>query len=127
IVMNLNQVTLPAKDLAPCIHFYQLLGHRLIVDATPHYARFECPTGDSTFSLHQVQDLVPNTGVAIYFECEDLDEQVAALLAKGVSFELLPTNQSWRWREARLRDPAGNLIVLFFAGADRKRPPWRIN
>lgn len=49
--MNLNQVTLPARNLAPAVAFYQL------------------------------------------------------------------------WREARLRDPAGNALCLFFAGPNRRDPP----
>lgn len=48
--MNLNQVTLPARDIAELKRFYELLGLRLIVDA-PHYARFEFPGGDSTLSI----------------------------------------------------------------------------
>ena len=27
---------------------------------------------------------------------------------------------------AYLRDPAGNLICLFWAGENRKNPPWRV-
>ncbi len=123
--MNLNQVTLPAEDLAQSVLFYQALGLKLIVDALPDYARFECPDGESTFSLHK-SPRSEETGVAVYFECEDLDEQVERLLKTGISFELLPTMQAWRWREARLRDPSNNLIILFFAGEDRKNPPWRI-
>lgn len=125
--MNLNQVTLPAGDLEVSIPFYEQLGLRLIVDARPKYARFECPDGDATFSLHHVEQPVVSPGTAIYFECEDLDERVGQLIEAGIAFDLLPTDQSWRWREARLRDPDGNGLVLFLAGEDRKNPPWRIN
>jgi hydroxymethylpyrimidine/phosphomethylpyrimidine kinase len=30
------------------------------------------------------------------------------------------------WREARLRDPDGNIILLSKAGEARRFPPWRI-
>jgi hydroxymethylpyrimidine/phosphomethylpyrimidine kinase len=30
------------------------------------------------------------------------------------------------WREARLRDPAGNIVFLYKAGEARRYPPWRI-
>jgi hydroxymethylpyrimidine/phosphomethylpyrimidine kinase len=30
------------------------------------------------------------------------------------------------WREARLRDPDGNIIFLYHAGEARRFPPWRI-
>ena len=38
----MNQVTVPATDIAASIAFYQALGLRLIV-RSEHYARFECP------------------------------------------------------------------------------------
>lgn len=123
--MNLNQVTLPAVDVAASVAFFEAMGFRLIVDAVPRYARFECPTGDATFSLHQAAANT-SSGVVVYFECEHLDEQVAQLAAKGVVFDQAPTSESWLWREARLRDPSGNVICLFHAGANRKNPPWRL-
>jgi catechol 2,3-dioxygenase-like lactoylglutathione lyase family enzyme len=51
--VNLNQVTLPARDVAPAVAFYRRLGLRLIVDALPRYVRFECPDGESTLSVEQ--------------------------------------------------------------------------
>jgi len=48
--MKLNQVTIPVSNLKKTIGFYQQLGFVLIVDS-PHYARFECPDGHTTFSL----------------------------------------------------------------------------
>ena len=125
--MNLNQVTVPARDLAVAVPFYQTLGLRLIVDARPRYARFECPDGGSTFSLHRVET-PPNAaaGTIVYFECTDLEVRVERLRAAGIQFDLLPTDQSWGWREARLRDPDGNVLVLYHAGANRRFPPWRL-
>ena len=125
--MNLNQVTAPASDLAVSIAFYQALGLRLIVRAD-HYARFECPDGDATFSLSlRETPLAPDPeGVHVYFECEDLDATVAALQARGVAFESGPVDQRWLWREAWLADPAGNRICLYHAGKNRKQPPWRL-
>ena len=38
-----------------------------------------------------------------------------------------PRDQPWLWREAYLRDPAGNLICLYHAGENRRNPPWRID
>ncbi len=124
--MNLNQVTLPTLDLEPAIRFYRGLGLQLIVHAPPHYARFECPAGDATFSLHLVEELPRGGGVSIYFEVEALDRRVEELQAAGVSFTQLPVDQNWLWREAHLADPDGNKLILFHAGANRKNPPWRI-
>ncbi|WP_254305819.1 VOC family protein [Sphingopyxis sp. BSNA05] len=63
----------------------------------------------------------------IYFECDDLDDTVAQLQSTGIAFETQPTDQSWGWREARLRDPAGNPVCLFYGGDKRRFPPWRID
>ena len=124
--MNLNQITVPSKDLEKSIPFYETLGLKLIVKAMPHYARFECPTGGSTFSIHQRDSLPQGDGIYVYFECDNLDEHVALLKDKGIQFDLDPTDQSWLWREARLRDIDGNQIILFHAGENRLNPPWRI-
>lgn len=126
IVMNLNQVTLPALDVAASVAFYQGLGFRLIVD-TPHYARFECPEGDATFSVHGVEKVVESTGVVVYFETAELDRRVEELIRSGYEFDLSPTDQRWLWREARLRDPSNNVICFYFAGENRKNPPWRVD
>ena len=48
--MNLNQITLPVNNMEKATEFYRKMGFLQIVD-TPHYARFECPEGTSTFSL----------------------------------------------------------------------------
>jgi uncharacterized glyoxalase superfamily protein PhnB len=63
----------------------------------------------------------------VYFECDDLDARVAALKAAGVVFDSDPADQPWLWREARLRDPDGNRLCLFFGGENRVNPPWRVS
>lgn len=125
--MNLNQVTIPSLDVSTSISFYKKLGLRLIVESIPQYARFECVEGDATFSIHLVDVLPENGSVHVYFETEKLDKEVERLTNEGVQFDLLPTDQRWLWREARLKDPDGNLIILYYAGGNRKNPPWRIN
>ena len=124
--MRLNQVTVPALDVARSIAFYQALGLRLIV-RSPHYARFELPDGEATLSIHLVDD--PGRaaeGTGIYFECDDLDSRVAALKANGIAFDSGPADQSWLWREAWFTDPAGVRLCLYKAGENRRYPPWRL-
>ena len=123
--MDLNQVTLPAVDLRESVDFYTRMGFLQIVDS-PHYARFECPEGDATFSLHTVDTASPRSGVTIYFEHEALDELYAELQSRGFEFEQAPVDRSWLWREAILIDPAGNRICLYRAGENRRHPPWRM-
>lgn len=124
--MDLNQVTVPSVNLDKAVAFYQELGLKLIVSSMPRYARFECPTGHSTFSIHLNHELPKGNGVHIYFECRDLDERVKRLKERGIQFDSDPEDQPWMWREARLKDPDGNQIVLFFAGTNRIDPPWRL-
>jgi catechol 2,3-dioxygenase-like lactoylglutathione lyase family enzyme len=124
--MNLNQVTLPVTDIERSIAFYQSLGHRLIVKALPHYARFECPEGDATFSIHKVDEMSKEPHTITYFEVADLDDTANKLVAAGIHFDELPQDKNWLWREARLKDPDGNRLVIYFAGYNRKNPPWRV-
>lgn len=123
--MNLNQVTLPVKHMDKAAEFYLKLGFIQIVD-TPHYARFECPEGGSTFSLSLESDEFTN-GTVIYFEHEALDEWVHALQSKGIEFTQAPEDQTYLWREASLYDPSGNKIKLYWAGENRLNPPWRVD
>ncbi|HWR80473.1 MAG TPA: VOC family protein [Pseudomonas sp.] len=123
--MNLNQVTVGVTDVARSIGFYQRLGLQLIVESLPDYARFCCPDGQASFSLNRVDQVLPSQTL-IYFECADLDQVVSDLQVQGVRFSQLPTDQPWLWREAYLEDPDGNPLCLFFAGANRLNPPWRI-
>ena len=124
--MNLNQVTIFSSKAAALAEFYQKLGLRLIVDSLPRYARLECPDGDATLSVHAAETDNAAASIVLYFECEDLDEKVSALKAEGLEFEQDPTDQTWLWREAYLRDPAGNRICLFRAGENRQNPPWKV-
>lgn len=121
--MNLNQVTVEVSDIPRARAFYERLGLELIV-SSDHYARFLCP-GGATFSIHRAESPAPG-GTMIYFECDDLDARVIALKAAGVVFDSDPADQRWLWREARLRDPDGNRLCLFFGGENRVNPPWRV-
>jgi catechol 2,3-dioxygenase-like lactoylglutathione lyase family enzyme len=124
--MNLNQVTVPSLDLSKSISFYEKLGLIPIVKALPHYARFQCPVGQATFSVHLVEELPKGDGISVYFECDNLDEYVVELTKKGIAFNEPPSDRPWLWREARLKDVDGNQIILYHAGENRLNPPWRI-
>jgi hydroxymethylpyrimidine/phosphomethylpyrimidine kinase len=122
--MAFNQVTIGCSDLAESVVFYQKLGFRLIVDSAANgYARFEAPN-DTTLSIHH--GLPVPSGAVLYFEHAQLDSWVNRLVETGVVFDQTPADQSWGWREARLRDPAGNPLCLFWAGENRRFPPWRV-
>lgn len=128
--MRLNQVTVPLVDYAASVAFYQALGLKLIVDAAPRYARFECPEGDggepATFSIEKVEGYKGSDWPEIWFESDDLDALVARLKARGIEILSGPITTSYLWREAEVRDPAGTRIKLYHAGENRRFPPWRV-
>lgn len=120
------------RDLPRALDFYRQLGFVRIVEA-PHYARLKAPQGESTLSLHLAEDARDDRSAVdattLYLECdsgEALDTEYWRLHTAGVKFSQAPTDQPWRWREAHLRDPDGNALVLYFAGAMRLDPPWKV-
>ncbi len=125
--LRLNQVTVTGKDYRKSVDFYRALGLRQIVDSQQNgYARFET-AGGATLSVQIDAEETISPTTAIYFECDDLDERVEKLARSGIAFEHGPRNQPWMWCEARLRDPAGNIIFFYHAGEARRFPPWRID
>ncbi len=123
--MDLNQVTIPVSNLDQSIAFYKKLGLHLIVYSKDHYARFECP-GGATFSLSVVRQEISDHPAKVYFENERMDEEVTRLKSEGVVFDSDPADKGWAWREALLRDPDGNHLCIYWAGVNRRFPPWRI-
>jgi catechol 2,3-dioxygenase-like lactoylglutathione lyase family enzyme len=123
--MRLNQVTIGSTNLDRSERFFTTLGLTVIVKDS-HYLRFECPVGDSTFSVESVEAVGPSEQVTVYFECDELDREYERLRRAGVEFELAPSDMPWRWREARFRDPDGHRFCLFHAGENRRYPPWRV-
>ncbi|TPE65038.1 bifunctional hydroxymethylpyrimidine kinase/phosphomethylpyrimidine kinase [Sandaracinobacter neustonicus] len=111
---RLNQITVTTRDYAASVAFYRALGLTQIVDAPPRYARFE-GCGGATLSIHAGEA----PGATVYFEAADLDARAAALGVPVVA-------QSWGWREAELTDPAGNKLILFDGGTNRRFPEWRL-
>jgi catechol 2,3-dioxygenase-like lactoylglutathione lyase family enzyme len=122
--MRLNHVTLPADDLAKSISFYTALGLEMIVQAEPRYARFAVDDG-STLSVEVSGGTAGDAEIFLW--CENVDRDVAMAEARGLSFDWPPTDQSYLWRTAGLRDPAGNRIVLFTPGVNQHFPPWRLD
>ena len=124
VAMRLNQVAVGCTDYAASVVFYRRLGLRQIVDSPPDYARFETDSGE-TFSVHRVDVASPGTS-NVYFECDDLDGDVARLRRSGIKIDSGPRDEPWAWRETRLRDPDGNNLCFYHAGSNRRFPPWRI-
>ena len=124
---RLNQVTVTGTNYAASVDFYNRLGLQQIVDSPDTgYARFETAGGVTlSVQIDPDENIVATT--AIYLECDDLDARVEQLARSGIAFEHGPRNQPWMWREARLRDPDGNIVFFYKAGENRRFPPWRMN
>ncbi|EJC66997.1 Glyoxalase/Bleomycin resistance protein/Dioxygenase superfamily [Rhizobium leguminosarum bv. viciae WSM1455] len=102
--MRLNQVTVMMPDLDAGWNFYCALGLKPVVDARPRYARFLCPDGDSTFSLHQGEG--GGGGTTVYFECEKLDETVGSLSEAGLRFVTGPEDRAGSGARRSFSTPA---------------------
>jgi len=124
--MRLNHVTLIVTDFDRSTAFYRTLGLVPIVHEPPRYARFRCPESDETISVEVTGEAPAPPRAQLYFECLSLDRTVAELKAKGVTFEQDPTDMSYLWREARLKDPDGHEIRLYYAADNRLNPPWKV-
>lgn len=121
---SLNHVALGCRDYAASVDFYKTLGLQQIVDSPGNgYARFEVPNG-VTFSIHQSDHIATST--VVYFESKRLDAWVTELSSQGYAFEQMPQDEIWGWREAKLLDPAGNMVCLYSAGENRRYPAWRM-
>lgn len=125
--LSLNQLTLPARDYAASVAWWRAFGLAQIVDSPGNgYARFEADNG-VTLSIHadeRAGDAAP--GTTVYFEVADLAGRYAQLERAGFTFTQRPRLESWNWQEARLTDPAGNIVCLYRAGENRRYPPWRV-
>jgi len=80
-------------------------------DAAFGYASFQA--GPVSLGIAHTDDAAlrgRHTGVG--FLCDDIDKVYAALTAKGVTFEMPPTQQPWGGVLALFRDPDGNVFYL---------------
>ena len=123
---RLNQVTVTGTNYERSVDFYRRLGLKQIVDspepamrgsrppaARPSRSR-STPTKRSSRPPPSISSATTSTSAS------------SSLRAAALPFEHGPRNQPWMWREARLRDPDGNIIFLYKAGEARRFPPWRI-
>lgn len=124
--MNLNHVTLIVTDFARSHAFYLSLGFEPVTFNPPRYARFKCPGGDATLSIEVTGAPALAPRAELFFETPELDALCERLRAKGIVFTQDPTDMPYLWREARLLDPDGHDLRLYFAGENRLDPPWRV-
>ena len=110
--------TVYVRDFARALEFYRdKLGLPLrFADETFGFASFSTPGAGFTLARVDPKDpgqdklLSRHTGIA--FGVDDLQQTYEAWLARGVRFELPPTQQPWGGTLAQLADPEGNLLTL---------------
>lgn len=134
--VSLNQVTLVVRDVGVNKLFFQRIpGFNLIVDAPPHYARFELSGGNppSTFSFDLDESAAgqqqTKSSAQLFFELssrEELDEYCAHLESVGFEFLERSTDREYLWREARLKTPENHDVRFYYAGGMRLNSPWRV-
>jgi catechol 2,3-dioxygenase-like lactoylglutathione lyase family enzyme len=124
--MRLSHVTLHVTQIARSRAFYERLGFELIV-AADHYCRFIIG-GDTTLSIEaHAGTITPAAQVCMEFDAPAaLDAEIARLAGSGVAIAEPPNDKRWLWREARLIDPDGHVLIYFFAGESKLDPPWRV-
>ena len=124
--MKLNQVLILSQDVERAVTFYEALGLQRLAVNFPCDARLVCPdsaegsgpedsvaAAGASLAIEHTAQMPVRPNATIYFECADIDRTVARLRARGIVFDSGPLDEPWRWREARLRDPDGNPIVLY--------------
>ncbi len=125
--MKLGYVRLLVRDFDACVAFYRdTLGFALAILAEEaKFAEFD--TGDVALELYDratMAQIIGSQGrtdvdgaidhVSLTIHVESVDETYEALHAKGVAFDVGPTDRNdWGARTAHFRDPDGNLLELF--------------
>ncbi len=108
-IQRIGNVFYRTNDMDAAVRFYtDVLGFGLKLRDGDHWAAFE--VGGATLA---VEGGVPGGpgGATVSLRCEDLDAVVADLKAKGA--DVAPPETGPHERRATLRDPAGNLLVLY--------------
>jgi catechol 2,3-dioxygenase-like lactoylglutathione lyase family enzyme len=109
-VKSLNAVLIDTTNGARLVAFYRELG-LLLKDEThgsdPHWG---CFINGMHFAIHQERKAA-SSSIAISFEVDDVDSEIARLRDKAVTIELEPTDRPFG-RLASVRDPDGNLVYL---------------
>ena len=123
---RLNQVTVTGTNYERSVEFYGRLGLKQIVDSPErvmHVSRPQAASPSQSRSIRKRRSsrrLQSISNVTISTNAWSSSPEAASPSSTA------PRNQPWMWREARLRDPDGNIIFFYKAGENRRFPPWRM-
>ena len=119
---RIGQIAVVAKDVARATAFYRdTLGLRLLFEAAPGLAFFEC--GGVRLMISAAEGPETSGSSILYFDVADIRRSFEALRARGVTFEnephvIAPLGASDLWM-AFFRDSENNLLALM---SEQARP-----
>ena len=132
---RLDNIDIACTDVEPMVVFYRdLLGLRLRLPYEPGQGWAGFIAGDVVIYVVEEESSAPHpaprlTGGdnppgldSIAFEVDDLDEAIAELDAKGVTWAGEIVESDW-YRYRGFHDPEGNLIYVTIPKLDRSDPP----
>jgi methyltransferase (TIGR00027 family) len=122
MLRQLKRIVYPVPDLAAAKAWYsEVLGTPPLLD-TPFAAVF--PVGHCSLSLRPAAtaDPVPETGLEVYWEVEDVEAALEFLIGKGARLHT-PVQTLLRIRTAKVNDPFGNVLGLTDQGPRRDSRP----
>ena len=111
MIHGLRTASYPVADLAQAKAWYaQVFGCAPYFDQ-PFYVGFSI----GGFELGLVPDGEPGTqGSAVYWGVDDVDQEVARIVALGATVHGAPNDVGDGIRVAELKDPFGNLLCLIY-------------
>lgn len=125
--MKLAYVRLLVRDFDACVAFYRDTLSFPVSILAEHAKFAEFDTGETALELYDRGMMAEIVGATdrpdvdggvdrtlLTFQVESVDETYESLKAKGVAFDVPPTDrEAWGARTAHFRDPDGNLLELF--------------
>jgi methylmalonyl-CoA/ethylmalonyl-CoA epimerase len=115
-LITIGQVAMNATDIPRAVAFYRdALGMRLLFEAPPKMAFFDCGTVRLMLSLPETAEY-DHPGSVLYFRVDDIDQAYAQLKERGVMFRdqphliaRMPDHELWM---TFFKDSEGNTLAL---------------
>ena len=112
----IGQIAMNATDIPRAVAFYRdLLGMRLMFEAPPKMAFFDCAGVRLMLSLPETPEY-DHPGSVLYFRVDDIDQAYAQLKERGVTFQgkphliaRMPDHELWM---TFFKDTEGNTLAL---------------
>ncbi|MCJ8209062.1 VOC family protein [Mucilaginibacter sp. RS28] len=112
---TISIISIPVTDQQRAKAFYTHLGFEIIVEAPAgpgqHWVQLGLPDTQTTITLvNWFESMVPGSVRGLVITVDNLDEEIAALEAKGITVE--PISKTPWGRFATVKDPDGNALSL---------------